>query len=125
MKFDKETLESFEKSLIEKGYKRMRGHYKAEDYALWKSFHVTYDEDGDKIIGYQIAFLVYDFGKYERFDGDKPFSIACEFLLGNNKFIDRVDLTASDDKITVEFFEKMCEKFYKNICKNYIFKNHE
>ena len=123
MRYNKETLEVFEKALVEKGYNKIEGHYKSEEYGWWKSFHVTYDEDNDKVIGFQVAFLVYNHGKYARFDGAEPFSVACEFLLGNNEFVSRVDLSISDDKITAEQFEKLCEKFYKNICKNYIFKN--
>ena len=124
MNFNKETLELIEKKLLKKGYRKLNGHYKSADYAWWKSFEVTsYNDEEKEKHGYQIAFSIYDFSKYPRFEGDKPIGIQNEFLLGSNNIIDRLDLSVSDREMTIEQFEKMCAKFYKTICVGFIFKN--
>lgn len=43
-------------------------------------------------------------------------------MLGNNSVIDRVDLSVSDDRMTVEQFEELSSKFYENICVGFVFK---
>lgn len=119
MKFNQEQLEIFEKKILEKGYKKYQGHFKKEDYAYWKSFDVTYDEDGGKKVGYQIALMVYDFGKYLQNTDVLPISISFEFILGNYDNIGRVDLSISDDKLSVTDFEQICDNFYTTICKQW------
>lgn len=121
MNLNKETLALTETNLLEKGYRKLKGHFKTEDYAWWKSFEVTQDGNGIEKTGYQIAFLVYDFSKYEKFEGKLPIGVQCEFLLGNNNIIDRVDLSVSDNEITIEKFEELSAKFYEIICVGFIF----
>ena len=123
MNLPKEKFDSFVKKLLAKGYHKVKGPYKNEDFGYWKSFHVTYDdpENSDtKRIGYQIAILIYDWTKYS----DHPlggYGIQFEFMLGNNKYVDRLDLTASDDRMTVEQFEELCEAFYQKIYEEFIY----
>jgi len=118
MRFNKEELEKFELELIEKGYKKYFSKYKNEDYCYWKSFGITYDEDNDKIIQYQIGLLVYDFSKYSNLpEFQEPFSVSYEFILGRNDKIDRVDLSISDIKLTIEKFEEISLNFYNKVCK--------
>lgn len=119
MKFNQEQLEKFEIELIEKGYRKYHGHYKNEDYAYWKSFDVKWDEDGDRKVGYQIALMIYDFGKYPQNISEFPINISFEFLLGNSEKFSRVDLSISDENLTVEKFEEICEEFYNTICKQW------
>lgn len=119
MKFNQKQLEKFELEVIEKGYKKYQGHYKKEDYAYWKSFDISYDQDGDKKICYQISLMIYDFGKYPQNTSKFPISISFEFLLASTEKISRVDLSISDDNLTVEEFEKICEEFYNTICKQW------
>lgn len=118
MKFNQETIQQFELELKERGYGKHTAPYKNEDYGYWKSFGISYDEDGDKVIQYQIGLLVYDFGKYPQNTSEFPISIQFEFLLGNNDKIGRVDLTVSDDNISVTHFEEICNNFYNTICKD-------
>lgn len=111
MHYTKDELIKFEKTLEEAGYKKMSGHYKNEDYAWWKSFyHDERDEYDDKVSKYQIAFMVYDFGKYHIQPKDqKHYSIACEYLSSSD--VRRYDMTISSVD-TYQEFEELCEKFY-------------
>lgn len=113
MKLTVEQLEKFEAILPEMGYKKMKGHYKTEDYAWWKSCNITRDEYGDKKIGYQIALLVFDFGKYPNFP-DAYIGIQFEMILSENK-VNRVDVSLSDDNITVSDFEDFCAEMYNSV----------
>lgn len=118
MKFNKETIQQFELELKEKGYKKSTFPYKSEDYGYWKSFGISYDEDNDRVIQYQIGILIYDFGKYPQNTSEFPISNQFEFLLGSNNKIGRVDLTVSDENISVTHFEEICDNFYNKICKD-------
>jgi hypothetical protein len=117
MTYTKEEFEILTQKLIDKGYT----HYKHQTWKscssiFWKSFHKTYDEYGEKIIPYQVGFAVYDFTKYEQLNKEhQKISIAYEFLLGADIYnIDRLDLTISDSKMTIEEFEIFCENFYQS-----------
>jgi hypothetical protein len=103
MKYTKEKSQEFESYLKEKGYFKYVQNYKNEDYLYWKSF--------DKG-GYSVGFAFYDFSKYPQFKEKYPISISLEFMLGVNPDIDRLDISISDDRISVEEFEKFCSKFY-------------
>ncbi len=122
MNFTKEELQEFESDLIGKGYKIIEDNYKKADYALWKSFGVKYDKHGEKVFDYQIAFLVYNFGKFHKYEGNKPYSVQCDFLLSNDVFSGRVDFSISDDTITAEQFESVCNDFYEKVCVGIILK---
>ena len=119
MQLKKEEVQNIIVTLESKGYVRYKGHYKSEDYWYWKQFDVKY-KDGDKSIGYQIAFLFYDFSKYPQYTNQHPIGIQYEFLLGNNKFVDRCDFLISDDRMTFDEFEKISKKFYTTIYKSMI-----
>lgn len=108
MKFIKEQSEEFEQFLKERGYNKYVQHFKSEDYLYWKSFERIERGKG----GYSVGFAFYDFSKYPQFDGTHPISISMEFMLGTENGIDRMDLTVSDDCVTVEEFEEFCKKFY-------------
>jgi len=117
MRIAKEEVIKFESRLIEKGYRRFSGHYKKEDHGYWKSFHLYKDEHGDTEREYQIAILFYDFTKY---DIKENVAIQFEFLLANEEYVDRMDFSITDDHMTVEKFEEICEKLYHDIFVNYI-----
>jgi hypothetical protein len=103
MKYTKEKSKEFESYLKEKGYFKYVQNYKNEDYLYWKSF--------DKR-DYSVGFAFYDFSKYPQFKEKYPISISLEFMLGVNADIDRLEISISDDRISVEEFEKFCSKFY-------------
>ena len=109
MKFNKEKAEEFESFLKERGYDKYVQHFKSEDYLYWKSFERIERGKG----GYSVGFAFYDFAKYPQFKEENTMSISFEFMLGVNPNIDRMDLTISDNKITVEEFEEFCRKFYE------------
>jgi hypothetical protein len=113
MKFTKEEIEEFESTLGDLGYRKMKGHYRNEDYAWWKSFDITYDSYGDKKVGYQIALLVFDFSKYPNFT-DSYIGVQFEMITSENK-VSRVDLSLSDDNMTVTEFEDFCADMYSHI----------
>lgn len=99
--------------LINRGYRKLRGGYKNEDYAFWKSFGVRLHPDGEKDMDYQVAFLVYDWTKYPNHNND--IGIALEFMVGNKDDLglpDRIDVSISDNNVTVEQFEQLCENFF-------------
>jgi hypothetical protein len=122
MRFKQEELDDVCVILEEKGYKKYRGHYKNEDFSFWKSFETTFDEDGDKKGGYQIALLFYDYSKYLNSE-ETNFGVQFEFVLNNNELIDRMDLSVSDSNMDFDGFENLSSEFYKSIYLNYIAKN--
>lgn len=109
MKFNKEKSEEFEQLLKDRGYTKYVQNYKSEDYLYWRSFERIERGKG----GYSVGFAFFDFSKYPQFKDTNPISISYEFMLGVNPEIDRLDLTVSDDRITVEGFEEFCKKFYE------------
>jgi hypothetical protein len=109
-------FEKLKEKLLQKGYTHYENQpWKSCDSIFWKSFHKTYDEFGEKIIPYQIGYAVYDFRKYPQYDFPKSISIQYEFLLGADQFkVDRLDLSISDSKMTIEEFEEFCENLYQS-----------
>lgn len=120
MTLNKAELEVMEKTLMGSGYNRYDGHYKTEDFGYWKSFEVTKDEYGDKVIGYQVAILFYDFSKYPSYTNERPIGVQFEFLLGPENTIGRVDLSISGDEMTPEKFEQLSAKFHKQFCLEFL-----
>ena len=120
MNINTKQLDEFEAMLISRGYKRFAKSYQSEDYGYWKSFDITYDADGEARIGYQIGFLVYDFGKYPMNESPTPISVAFEFVNGNtdtDEYPHRLALGISDTNMTGLHFEEICAKFY-NLIRN-------
>ena len=109
MKFTKQESEVFEIVLKEMGYVKYVQNFKNEDYLYWKSFDRIERGKG----GYSVGFAFYDFSKYPQFTEEKCISISHEFMLGTNHKVDRLDLTVSDNNVTVEGFEDFCRKFYE------------
>lgn len=64
MKNSKEELELFEDYLVSEGFRKYSQKHKSSDYQWFKSMDITYDEWGDKNIGYLLAVYVYDYGKH-------------------------------------------------------------
>lgn len=117
MRYSPEEFELLTQKLIEKGYTHYKHQtWKTCDSIFWKSFHKSYDAYGDKIIPYQVGFAVYDFTKYENLNKEhQKISLAYELLLGDDIYkIDRLDLTISDSKMTIEEFEQFCENLYQS-----------
>lgn len=111
MRIEFKNFHALEATLKEKGYtKHEKRSYKNEDFAFWKSFDVSFDDEDDKIIGYQIALLFYDTSKYPVED-NTHYGIQFEFVSGDKIVFDRADFTISDD-ITIERFEEICEELY-------------
>lgn len=104
-------------SLLEsKGYKYSdKSLTSSEDYAYCKSFDITYDKDGDKHIGYQIAFRFWDWRKYKQtvlFE----FSVDIAVLVSQEH---RSDLILGQEEYDIEKIEQIAEGFYE-FCKKYI-----
>lgn len=118
MKFTQEGAKEFEKELLAKGYKKYIQHYKSEDFMYWKNFERKYDEDGDKTEGYSVGFAFYDFSKYPQFKEPENVSVSLEFMLGTNLGVDRLDVTVTEDNLTVEKFEKFSAELYKFLTKS-------
>lgn len=114
MRYSQSEFEKLTEKLIEKGYRHYKQQkWKSSDSIFWKSFHKTYDEDGEKIIPYQVGFAVYDFSKFQQVH--EGISIAYEMLIGADSYkIDRLDLTITDSKMTIEEFEEFCENLYQS-----------
>jgi hypothetical protein len=111
MKVQKQDLEQIEKSLRAKGYTRYKGHFKEEDFGYWKSFKTVNLSNGGTVTGYQIAFLFFDFGKYN-VPGHDHYNVQYEYLSGDPIDLDRADFTVCDNYVTIEEFEDICEKMY-------------
>ena len=117
MRFTEKEFELFEAKMIEGGYVKRSYKFKSESFGFWKTFHKTYDEDGEKEIGYQLAVLVWDWSEHSRFDpmvNEYPYGAQLEFIAGNKATPEgRFDFTISDDKCTIEKFESIAERIYQ------------
>jgi hypothetical protein len=117
MRLTEKEFEVFEAKMIELGYSKSNFKLKSECFSFWKSFHKNFDEQGHKEIGYQLAFLVYDWRVHSQYDSiakKHPYAVQLEFLAGNKvSSLSRFDFTISDDKITIEKFEGIAEKIYQ------------
>jgi hypothetical protein len=114
MRLNEKDLEILTNKLIDKGYTHYKQQkWKSSDSIFWKSFHKTFDIYGDKVIGYQVGFAIYDWSKYQHVN--EGISISYEMLLGSDLFkIDRLDLSITDSKMTIEEFEEFCENLYQS-----------
>ena len=117
MRFTEKEFEVFEAKMIESGYNKRNYKFKSESFGFWKTFHKTYDEDGEKEIGYQLAILIWDWREHTRVDpylNEYPYGVQLDFIAGNKETPDgRFDFTISDDKCTVEKFESIAERIYQ------------
>lgn len=111
MQLNNKTLPHFEADLISNGYKCIETKYKEEDYGYWKSFDITDDGFGNTTVGYQIGFLIYDFGKYPMNNSELPISISFEYINCTDS-ADRLCLSMSDSDMTQLKFEKICASLY-------------
>ncbi len=110
-----------ETSLIEKGYKKYSQNFKNADFIYWKNF----DKDKNKQGGYSVGFSFYDWSAYPQYNLEKTIGVSLSFLLGNNQRVDSMDLSISDDKITIQQFEDFCAEFYKFFINQKIITNEE
>jgi len=116
MDFSRDELKEFEGKLLKNGYRCHAGGYKNETYGWWKSF----DEYDDGTVGYQIALLVYDFSDlFSDLRPDHTLGVQCEFLIGGRHNIGRVDMSISNDVMTIERFEQLCQRFYEFVLNNF------
>lgn len=117
MRFTEKEFEVFEAKMIESGYAKRNYKFKSESFGFWKTFHKTYDNEGEKEIGYQLAVLVWDWREHARFDpivNKYPYGVQLDFLAGNKATPDgRFDFTISDEKCTIEKFESVAERIYQ------------
>lgn len=117
MRFTEKEFEVFEAKMIEGEYVKRNYKFKSENFGFWKTLHKTYDNEGEKEIGYQLAVLVWDWREHARFDPivyEHPYGVQLEFIAGNKATPDgRFDFTISDDKCTIEKFESIAERIYQ------------
>lgn len=112
MRVDFKDFHGLESYLKIKGYKKYENQkYKHEDIAFWKSFDITFDNEGNKQEGYQVGLLFYDTSKYEIPD-NMYYGVQFEFIGGDKLIYDRVDFSISDN-ITIYLFEDICQKLYE------------
>ena len=117
MRFTEKEFEVFESKMIEGGYNKRNYKFRSENFGFWKTLHKTYDNEGEKEIGYQLAILVWDWREHARFDpimNEYPYGVQLEFIAGNKATPEgRFDFTISDDNCTIEKFEGIAEKIYQ------------
>lgn len=106
----------FESLLESKGYT----HYSQclssnEDYVYCKSFDITYDEDGERNVGYQVLFRFWDWRQYRK-------TGLCEFGLDVIVLVSqkhRSDFVFTQEAYDIDNIEQIAEGFYE-LCKKYI-----
>lgn len=86
-----------------------------EDYDYAKSFDITYDEDGERNVGYQVLFRFWDWRKYGE-TGLCEFSVDVAVLVSQEH---RSDFILAQDAYDIEKIEQIAEGFYE-FCKKYI-----
>lgn len=109
---NKEQLHTLENLLSERGYKKWTTCLTStESWSWFKSFDKQYDEDGDTIAGYQVAFRVWDFTKY----GDKDVNAyGFDFWTSPIGTDCRMDFTSNWEPISdLDTFEAMARDFYE------------
>lgn len=109
----KEEWIEFEKDLKQNGY-RNYSFYKNADYNYFKSFGKSkYEEDRSS---YQVAFLIYDYSKYNNIDKilkDSPVNIQPMIMISRT-IGERIDLEILlDDNSDIKRVEELAESFYK------------
>jgi hypothetical protein len=109
----KEEAEKFELELLNRDYKKYVQHYKNEDFMYWKGYGRQYDENNNKYGGYSVGFAFYDYSKYPQFREKECISVSREFLLGTDMGFDRLDITITDNKMSIEEFEEFSAQFYE------------
>jgi hypothetical protein len=102
----------FEKQLIKLGYKKYFQSFKGGDFTYWKSFEKNLDQYGEPYGGYQVGFTFYDFTKFPQNYSETPISINYEYILGSDMGVDKLNLTVTDDTMSIDKFEKFCSEFY-------------
>lgn len=117
----KQELQTFEDRLQEMGYRKYPATINNADYAWFKSFGKSKQEEGR--CNYQVAFSIYDFSPYAYRDDNlrnNPYSCTSTILL--SRCIDeRVDLEISSiniDRTNIEHIEKLAQSFYEWADKN-------
>lgn len=113
MKYTKDEFIEFEKSIIDKGYHKSSTKFTNETCNYFKSFDKTYNENGEKHIGYQVAISMWDFSKYDIPKNEKPIGIGYRFILGNNNNIARFDVVMHDDKLDIVDAERISNNMYE------------
>jgi hypothetical protein len=117
MRFTEKEFEVFETKMIEDGYNKRNYKFKSESFGFWKTLHKTYDEYGEREIGYQLAVLVWDWREHARFDtclNEYPYGVQLDFIAGNKATPEgRFDFTISDDNCSIEKFEGIAERIYQ------------
>jgi hypothetical protein len=97
------------------GYRKSTSPIGYADYTYWKSFGVTYNENRDKIIAYQIGFDVYHYTKFPNFipyEG-QCIGVTCKFLSGPKTDMESFRIDLSIDETTKEDFELLCSSAYE------------
>lgn len=89
--------------LYSKGYRKYKQNYKNEDFCYWKTFNNKQ---------YQVGLLLYDFRKYMDRDPIGCNRIGIQYQCMILEFDNRMDLSVSDDKISLEKFEEISKDFY-------------
>ena len=106
-------LETLEKTLIERGYKKIKTClYGEEDYDVYKAFR---DEEGE--LKYQIFYQVWEFERYQRGAGySTSVAIMPDSIIDN---VGRRDLELSTDYARsidgIEKVEKIADAYYRFI----------
>lgn len=103
----------FEKKLLQSGYKKQFQNFENSDFCFWKTFAEQTDDFDDKHGGYSIGFAFYDFTKFHPNTSPTPIHVDFHFVVEKNEKIKRMTMNVSDDKMTLEKFEKFCHDFYK------------
>ena len=116
-------ITDLESELEERGYRRITG-CKAElrdDYEYYKAFYYPINDDGERMLKYQIFFEFWDFTKYGRADitPENGFSVSicimpesCRGEVGRRDLQLSVDWWDKVDKI-----EDLAENYYEFITK--------
>lgn len=113
-----EELQTIEAELQKRGYrKRTTCLTSSETYAWFKSFDKGKDDDGHIISGYQIAFRVWDWYRYQlRNPKIPPYSF--DFWTSPLGTDIRMDFTSNWEPICdIDTFERMAEEFNQMVRK--------
>lgn len=108
-----EQFEQFKTTVEAKGYRlhNIPRSITNEDFYYSKGFANTEDEYGERIPGYQILFLVWDFRKYEQVPEHDERGITPLIITESHEW-SRIDLEITQQNFDVDKVEQYAHDFY-------------
>ena len=107
--------EQFLKTIEKKGYTLCNAPktISNESFYYYKGFAYTDDENGNRLVGYQVIFLVWDFRELPNVPDYDAWGVTPLILTESHEW-SRIDLEITEQNFDVEKVEQFAHDFYYN-----------